>query len=92
MAGISNGRFHPAGKVLPSTFDAGLRKGFVADLGYYFLSSMVPRTLLVLPLSVTAWLVHRFMPGDYYQRMGEMRAGLRLGCNTIVKRHLLEMQ
>jgi sterol desaturase/sphingolipid hydroxylase (fatty acid hydroxylase superfamily) len=61
------------------------RKGLVADLGYYFLSSMVPRMLLVLPLSATAWLVHRFLPGDFYQRMGDMPTGLRLGLALLVE-------
>ena len=53
------------------------RKGFAADLGYFFLSSIVPRMLLVLPLSAIAWMVHRLVPGGFYQAMGEIPAGVR---------------
>jgi sterol desaturase/sphingolipid hydroxylase (fatty acid hydroxylase superfamily) len=61
------------------------RKGFVADLGFYFLSSIVPRMLLVLPLSATAWMVHRLVPGGFYQEMGEMPAGLRFVLALVVE-------
>lgn len=39
------------------------RKGILTDLGYYFLSSLVPAILLSLPMAWLAWLAHRLVPG-----------------------------
>ncbi len=39
-----------------------LRKGIVTDLGYYFLSSLVPALLLSMPVGLLAWSVHRIIP------------------------------
>jgi sterol desaturase/sphingolipid hydroxylase (fatty acid hydroxylase superfamily) len=39
------------------------RKGFGVDLGYYFLSSLLPAVLLSVPVSLLAWAVHRLVPG-----------------------------
>jgi sterol desaturase/sphingolipid hydroxylase (fatty acid hydroxylase superfamily) len=41
-----------------------LRKGIGADLGYYFLSSLLPALLLSAPLGVLAWAVYRAVPGS----------------------------
>jgi sterol desaturase/sphingolipid hydroxylase (fatty acid hydroxylase superfamily) len=38
------------------------RKAIVTDLGYYFLSSLVPSILLSIPLAFLAWSVHRYIP------------------------------
>ncbi|MBC7880410.1 MAG: sterol desaturase family protein [Anaerolineae bacterium] len=43
-----------------------LRKGFLADLGYYFLNSLLPKLILILPMSMIAWGVHSFVPGGLY--------------------------
>src|SRR5271165_6269289 len=39
-----------------------LRKGIVTDLGYYFLSSLLPALLLAAPLGLLAWVVHQAVP------------------------------
>ncbi len=39
------------------------RKAIAVDLGYYFLSSLLPGLLLAFPLSVVAWQAHRMVPG-----------------------------
>ncbi len=39
-----------------------LRKGLLTDIGYYFLSSMLPNRLLALPLAALALAVQRFTP------------------------------
>ena len=41
------------------------RRGILTDLGYYFLSSLLPSLLLSLPLAVLAWGVHRFVPAPF---------------------------
>ena len=40
-----------------------LRKGIGVDLGYYFLSSLLPALLLSAPVGLLAWAVHRAVPG-----------------------------
>ena len=39
------------------------RKSLATDLGYYFLSSLVPKMLLVIPMAVIAWGLHYVVPG-----------------------------
>lgn len=39
-----------------------LRKGIVTDLGYYFMSSLLPAVLLGAPLGMLAWVVHQAVP------------------------------
>jgi sterol desaturase/sphingolipid hydroxylase (fatty acid hydroxylase superfamily) len=41
------------------------RKAFLTDLAYYFLSSLLPK-LLILPLTVIAWTLHRVQPSGMY--------------------------
>ena len=38
------------------------RKAILTDLGYYFLSSLIPSFLLSAPLALVAWFVHRSIP------------------------------
>ncbi len=42
-----------------------LRKGIVADLCYYFLSSLLPAMLLGPPLGLVAWLAHQAVPTGF---------------------------
>src|SRR5271155_2745618 len=43
-----------------------LRKGIVTDLGYYFLSSLLPALLLGAPLGLLAWVVHQAVPSGVH--------------------------
>jgi sterol desaturase/sphingolipid hydroxylase (fatty acid hydroxylase superfamily) len=56
-----------------------LRKGIAADLGYYFLSSLLPTVLLGPPLGIVAWAVNQVMPGAFLATM----AGLPLWARAI---------
>jgi len=42
------------------------RKEFLTDLGYYFLNSLLPKLLLILPMSLIAQVVHFFLPSSFY--------------------------
>lgn len=42
-----------------------LRKGLATDLGYYFLSGLVPAVLLALPLAALAWGSLQLLPAGY---------------------------
>ena len=57
--------FTPLERLFASHPKEIFRKGFVTDLGYYFLSSLVPSVLLSVPLAVVAWAVHRVIPGGF---------------------------
>src|ERR1700733_14638609 len=43
-----------------------LRKGIFTDLGYYFLSSLLPVLLLGAPLGLLAWVVHQAVPSGVH--------------------------
>ena len=38
------------------------RKGNLVDVGYYFLSSLLPAVMLSVPLAVIAWAAQGFVP------------------------------
>jgi sterol desaturase/sphingolipid hydroxylase (fatty acid hydroxylase superfamily) len=42
-----------------------LRKGILTDLGYYYLSSLLPVLLLSGPAGLLAWIVNRALPGGF---------------------------
>jgi len=38
------------------------RRAFAVDLAYYFLNSLLPKILLVIPMALVAWALHRVIP------------------------------
>ncbi len=56
-----------------------LRAGFVTDLAYYFFANLLPKMLLVLPVSALAWALHRAMPSPFYATIAALPGWLRLG-------------
>jgi sterol desaturase/sphingolipid hydroxylase (fatty acid hydroxylase superfamily) len=60
------------------------RKAFGTDLVYYFLSSLLPKLILILPLSIVAAGVHRVIPSAFYAHVAAMPLGLRLPAALIV--------
>jgi sterol desaturase/sphingolipid hydroxylase (fatty acid hydroxylase superfamily) len=49
-----------------------LRKGILTDLGYYFLSSLLPILVLSAPLGLLAWSVHRVIPEGFLATMASL--------------------
>jgi sterol desaturase/sphingolipid hydroxylase (fatty acid hydroxylase superfamily) len=43
-----------------------LRSEFAVDLGYYFLNSLLPKLLAIVPLSIVAWGIHYLEPIGMY--------------------------
>src|SRR6201996_8686475 len=41
------------------------RKGILTDLGYYFVTGIVPSILLSVPLAALAWAVHQAIPSGF---------------------------
>ncbi len=54
------------------------RQEFLIDLLYYFLNSLLPKLLLVLPLSILAWAAHRLEPIGIYAGVSTLSVGTRL--------------
>ncbi len=54
------------------------RKAILTDLGYYFLSSLIPSLLLGVPLAFVAWGVHRFVPPAITATVAGWPAWLRI--------------
>jgi sterol desaturase/sphingolipid hydroxylase (fatty acid hydroxylase superfamily) len=53
------------------------RKSFLTDLAYYFLSSLLPKFLLAISLTMLAWVTHRVVPSGLYSWMAGMPPALR---------------
>lgn len=60
------------------------RPAFWTDIGYYFIDGLVPKLLLVLPLSLVAWSIHHAVPGGYYARVAQLPVGVRLAGALLV--------
>ena len=48
------------------------RRGFIADLGYYFLNNLLPKLLLILPMSIIARGVHHLHSSGLYSWLVDM--------------------
>jgi sterol desaturase/sphingolipid hydroxylase (fatty acid hydroxylase superfamily) len=60
------------------------RKGIATDLGYYFISSLVPSVLLSVPLAFVAWCVHRFIPSGFTSAIAAWPFAARLAASLVV--------
>src|SRR5215475_1087528 len=60
------------------------RKAILTDVGYYFLSSLIPGLLLGIPLTLVAWLVHRAIPGTFIAAVTAWPAWLRIVAAVVV--------
>jgi sterol desaturase/sphingolipid hydroxylase (fatty acid hydroxylase superfamily) len=61
-----------------------LRPAFWTDLGYYIINGLLPKMLLILPLSALAWALHRTIPSTYYLHVARLPIGLRLAGALVV--------
>ena len=60
------------------------RKAILTDLGYYFLSSLIPSLLLSAPLALVAWLVHHSIPAAITSVVAAWPSWLRLVASLVV--------
>jgi sterol desaturase/sphingolipid hydroxylase (fatty acid hydroxylase superfamily) len=60
-----------------------LRKGIFTDLGYYFLSSLLPALLLGAPLGLLAWVVHQTVPSGVHAAMAALPLWGRVFCGLV---------
>lgn len=60
------------------------RKDVLADLFYYFLSSLLPALLLSVPLSLLAWTVLHTLPASYLHWVGSLPIAIRAALSLLV--------
>lgn len=60
------------------------RQGFLTDLGYFFLNSLLPKLLIVLPLSMIAIGLHHVVPSGLYARVADIPPWLRFAATIVV--------
>ena len=51
---------------------SGAHTNLARDIAYYFMSSMVPKTLLVLPVAVIAWILHLLIPAGIHSAASQL--------------------
>ncbi len=76
--------FVPLERLSPQNKQQIFRKEFSIDIAYFFLNSLLPQMLLVLPLSMVAWIVHRLEPIGLYGGMASLSVEVRLLLAIIV--------
>ena len=75
--------FLPLEKLFALHPQKAFRKGFVADLAYYFISSLVPR-LLIVPMSMIALVANHVYPITLHLWMASLPPAVRLAAALIV--------
>ena len=76
--------FTPLERLFASHPKEIFRKGFVTDLGYYFLSSLLPSVLLSVPLALVGWSVHRVIPAAFPASVAAWPMWLRIIASVLV--------
>jgi sterol desaturase/sphingolipid hydroxylase (fatty acid hydroxylase superfamily) len=60
------------------------RKSFLVDLGYYFLSSLLPKALLIVPMALIAAGLHYIVPSGLHAWVAGMSLWTRLAAALVV--------
>jgi sterol desaturase/sphingolipid hydroxylase (fatty acid hydroxylase superfamily) len=60
------------------------RKAILTDLGYYFVSGLLPSILLSVPLAALAWVVHKAVPGGFTAAVGAWPLWVRAIASMVV--------
>lgn len=76
--------FVPIERVFAKNPQKVFRKEFVTDLGYYFLNNLLPKLLLLLPLSLIAMAMHYLAPSGLYRWVADMPVWVRFALALIV--------
>jgi sterol desaturase/sphingolipid hydroxylase (fatty acid hydroxylase superfamily) len=76
--------FVPLERVFAARRQRVFRGLFLTDLGYYFVGNLVPKLLLVLPITAVAWAAHRAVPSAYYWELSRLPVWARLMAALLV--------
>jgi len=70
--------FLPLERLFPRTRQAIIRKNYGQDCLLYFVNGIVPKLMLVIPLSLLASLVHRYSSSSFFEWGANLSMGNRL--------------
>ncbi len=76
--------FVPLERLFAARAQQFARRSILTDLGYYFVGSFVPKLLLVVPISLLAWAMHRAVPSSFYAEAARLPVPVRLIAALIV--------
>ncbi len=76
--------FVPLERIFGNRAQKVLRRSFGADLFYYFLNGILPKLLMILPLTVLSATLHRLIPVPFYSSVAAMPLWLRLAAALVV--------
>jgi len=60
------------------------RRGFVIDLGYYFLNNFLPKLILILPMALVGYAVHRVIPAMFYSGVAGLPLRIRFAAALVI--------
>lgn len=70
--------FVPLEKLFAKTPQKLRRRGLMTDLGYYFINNLAPKAVLVFPMAVIGWGLHRVVPASVHLRAAGLPLWARL--------------
>jgi sterol desaturase/sphingolipid hydroxylase (fatty acid hydroxylase superfamily) len=76
--------FVPLERVFGNHSQKVLRRSFGTDLAYYFLNGILPKLMLVIPLTALSAGLHRLVPLAFYSSVAAMPLWLRLAAALVV--------
>jgi sterol desaturase/sphingolipid hydroxylase (fatty acid hydroxylase superfamily) len=76
--------FVPLERLFPVHPQKIFRKAFLVDFGYYFVSGLVPKALLVFPVAAVAWGMHRLVPSAVHEWAAALPLAPRLLAALVV--------
>jgi sterol desaturase/sphingolipid hydroxylase (fatty acid hydroxylase superfamily) len=76
--------FVPLERLTPQNKQKVFRPEFLVDLGHYFVNSLLPKVMLILPISIIAWATHLLQPIGLYKWVGNLPFLLRFFLAIII--------
>lgn len=76
--------FVPLERIFGQRSQKVFRRSFGADLFYYFLNGILPKLMLIVPLTVLSAGVHRLVPLAFYSSVAAMPMWVRLAAGLVL--------
>ncbi|HZD30229.1 MAG TPA: sterol desaturase family protein [Candidatus Angelobacter sp.] len=75
--------FVPVERLFAATPQKVFRKGWLTDLGYYFLNGLLTKAALVFPMAALAWGLHRVVPSAIHLAVASLPLWARLAAALV---------
>src|SRR6185503_10290439 len=82
--GVLAAIFAPLERVFALRRGSGRMKDAAADVGFFFVNSLIPLTVLAPPMALFAQLVHSLQPQAYLDAVAALPVWVKLGLGLIV--------